>query len=84
MIILNKYNNNIIKLKEIKLSYTSIPKPFGQIRSNALELLAISTDFAQFNCAQALTKIALNFWNEFLNLCFIHKNNNFFYYNLED
>ena len=64
--------------KGIKLNYTVIQRPFGQIRMNCLELLTISADFAQFECGNVLGKIPMTLWNHLLEMAFIHKNNNIF------
>ncbi len=64
--------------KSIKLNYTTITKPFGQIRLHCLELLTISADFAQFECGNVLGKIPMNFWEYLVDMAFIHKNNNIF------
>eukprot|EP00486_Rosalina_sp_Unknown_P002524 CAMPEP_0201567370 /NCGR_PEP_ID=MMETSP0190_2-20130828/7859_1 /ASSEMBLY_ACC=CAM_ASM_000263 /TAXON_ID=37353 /ORGANISM="Rosalina sp." /LENGTH=1469 /DNA_ID=CAMNT_0047987285 /DNA_START=114 /DNA_END=4523 /DNA_ORIENTATION=- len=68
-------NNN---LSPIKLASGLVSHPFGQVKLNCLELLTVSADFAQFKCGHVLGLLKLNFWEELLNMAFIHNQNNMY------
>merc|ERR1712157_47021 len=64
--------------KSIKLASGLVPKPFGQVKLNCLELLTVSADFAQFKCGHVLGLLSFDFWKELLNLAFVHNANNMY------
>ena len=74
-LICNKDDNG---LKPIQLSCGELTNPFGQVRLNCLELLTVSADFAQLECGEVLGLVEVKFWEEFLNMAFIYKENNMY------
>merc|ERR1712087_735708 len=56
----------------------TIRKPFGQVRANCMELLALSADYAQFECGEVLGKMPISFWSALVDMALLHRNNNLF------
>ena len=65
-------------LEPIALASGIIDKPLGHVRLDAIELLTVSIDFAQFQCAKVLKKVPNQFWCSLLDMAFTHPANNMF------
>ena len=69
----NDDDRNKSPMKLIKLSYGDINKPLGRLKLNALELLTVTIDFHEMNCALVLQEIPDPFWNKIVDMAFVHK-----------
>jgi len=50
--------------KPMKLTHGPVPKPLGRLKLNALELLTVTIDFHEMQCAVVLKEIPDEFWNK--------------------
>jgi len=64
--------------KPMKLTHGPVPTPLGRLKLNALELLTVTIDFHEMQCAVVLKEIPLEFWSKILDAAFCHKFNNMF------
>jgi len=64
--------------REIRFSYGAIPKPLGRLKLNAMELLTVTIDFHEMQCAVVLEAIPMTFWDKIVDLALRHHNNNMF------
>ncbi len=64
--------------KPMQLTHGPVPKPLGRLKLNALELLTVTIDFHEMQCAVVLQEIPLEFWDKIVDAAFCHKFNNMF------